>query len=643
MRKVNLKVNFEDSKGDSITSVISRNSSQNNEDVYTVFLDLMGNCTVIHNTEISTVNNNIFTNPSFDTDLSNWTHEGEWVISKNGFNGNCAFHPRTDNNVSLSQSVNLTNVSLVSFYARCDENISIRLYVDSDLIETYYFPNNNWDIVELDVSSFNGLHEIKLVSSPVSNDLYIDKFSSTFVNDTPNYVKNTFQTYYNIIPLTLPYGEYTINTISDNNKYTNNLIIKTIEDIGDDDEAVDIDINLNLCGEVLLEKTCKYFYHDPYMTPNNYDLYFDYMKIPVNNIIEPPHELQKRLQRHLPLTKILHLNLENKNQPQYNNVIINSNLSINYAQLKENLDVNLIVSVVWNDEIFTKILSQEEDEKICDWIDELNTTLTSFNLTNLYTLSEDEVLETCTDIKLVLNDTSLDTESMLYRIKYFLEVLLSLKLKDVPSSVYQGITINDETMDYSKFKDYITKELIFDKTDDDEIVSEIIFDLINHHDIEKYKSQYVISANIIKDYTITTLSEDDEPSDVLSKVILKDSNLFTVSTDSLFPMFEETYTGEVDITQPISYKCDFEKKIVYVCDSCGKVYFEKSLNIVVLLKNLLLQKLKLKNLPRILTLMMMKIQTQTLPLVVQMHNQSLQIHNQQKKKWTLTQNKNYMM
>ena len=32
----------------------------------------------------------------------------------------------------------------------------------------------------------------------------------------------------------------------------------------------------------MVNKHCKHFRHEPYMTPNNYDLYFDPEQIPVN-------------------------------------------------------------------------------------------------------------------------------------------------------------------------------------------------------------------------------------------------------------------------------------------------------------------------------------------------------------------------
>ena len=54
---------------------------------------------------------------------------------------------------------------------------------------------------------------------------------------------------------------------------------------------------------------CKYFHHEPYYTPNNYDLFFDYNNIPVNIPVEKAHDLRNRLQKLMPVTKIIHLNM----------------------------------------------------------------------------------------------------------------------------------------------------------------------------------------------------------------------------------------------------------------------------------------------------------------------------------------------
>lgn len=72
------------------------------------------------------------------------------------------------------------------------------------------------------------------------------------------------------------------------------------------------------CGNIKKEvRECKHFHQDPYWTPNNYDLYFDYNKIPVNIEVENSNDLLRRLQKNMPLSKIIHLNMEDESVPYY--------------------------------------------------------------------------------------------------------------------------------------------------------------------------------------------------------------------------------------------------------------------------------------------------------------------------------------
>ena len=59
----------------------------------------------------------------------------------------------------------------------------------------------------------------------------------------------------------------------------------------------------------MVNKHCKHFRHEPYMTPNNYDLYFDPEQIPVNIPRENVPNLTNRLQKLIPLSKKIHINL----------------------------------------------------------------------------------------------------------------------------------------------------------------------------------------------------------------------------------------------------------------------------------------------------------------------------------------------
>lgn len=78
----------------------------------------------------------------------------------------------------------------------------------------------------------------------------------------------------------------------------------------------------------LIENNCKLFRRDPYWTPNNYDLYFDYNNIPVNIKVEKAFDLVRRLQRTMPLTKIIHLNMETETIPRSNGVSLHTNVKI---------------------------------------------------------------------------------------------------------------------------------------------------------------------------------------------------------------------------------------------------------------------------------------------------------------------------
>lgn len=58
---------------------------------------------------------------------------------------------------------------------------------------------------------------------------------------------------------------------------------------------------------------CKIIHHEPYYTPNNFDLSFDINKIPSNIEMESAVNLQKRLQKLMPISKIIHLDLTTDN------------------------------------------------------------------------------------------------------------------------------------------------------------------------------------------------------------------------------------------------------------------------------------------------------------------------------------------
>lgn len=79
---------------------------------------------------------------------------------------------------------------------------------------------------------------------------------------------------------------------------------------------------------------CKKIHHEPYYTPNNFDLSFDTNKIPSNIEMESAVNLQKRLQDLMPASKIIHLDLTTDELSKVNHFVITSKLKINGKGVK---------------------------------------------------------------------------------------------------------------------------------------------------------------------------------------------------------------------------------------------------------------------------------------------------------------------
>ena len=81
----------------------------------------------------------------------------------------------------------------------------------------------------------------------------------------------------------------------------------------------------------LVNKHCKHFRHEPYMTPNNYDLYFNPNEIPANIKRENAPNLVNRLKKLMPLSKILHVNFNTDPEQltESNQFKINTHLTVN--------------------------------------------------------------------------------------------------------------------------------------------------------------------------------------------------------------------------------------------------------------------------------------------------------------------------
>ena len=79
---------------------------------------------------------------------------------------------------------------------------------------------------------------------------------------------------------------------------------------------------------------CKHFHQEPYYTPNNYDLQFDPNSIPSNIPVELANTLQNRLQKLMPLTKIIHLDLGKEQFNQENFVMMHTKIMMNKHEVK---------------------------------------------------------------------------------------------------------------------------------------------------------------------------------------------------------------------------------------------------------------------------------------------------------------------
>lgn len=86
----------------------------------------------------------------------------------------------------------------------------------------------------------------------------------------------------------------------------------------------------------MVDKHCKYFRHEPYMTPNNYDIYFNQDEIPANIKRENVPNLTNRLQNLMPLTKKIHINLNSNPETltESNSFKISSKLKINNTEVE---------------------------------------------------------------------------------------------------------------------------------------------------------------------------------------------------------------------------------------------------------------------------------------------------------------------
>lgn len=85
----------------------------------------------------------------------------------------------------------------------------------------------------------------------------------------------------------------------------------------------------------MVNKNCKYFRHEPYMTPNNFDIFMSPEEIPANIPRENASNLKKKLQKLMPLGKIIHLNYDTdpESLTESNSVNIGTKMLLNNEEV----------------------------------------------------------------------------------------------------------------------------------------------------------------------------------------------------------------------------------------------------------------------------------------------------------------------
>lgn len=89
-----------------------------------------------------------------------------------------------------------------------------------------------------------------------------------------------------------------------------------------------------------MSRKCMYARSKYNYTPSDYDLIFDYTKIPANINMEDASNLTKRLQQYMPLSKVIHLNLNTNLKECSHTIQVHTSLKLN-SNGKE-MQVNII-------------------------------------------------------------------------------------------------------------------------------------------------------------------------------------------------------------------------------------------------------------------------------------------------------------
>ena len=386
--------------------------------------------------------------------------------------------------------------------------------------------------------------------------------------------------------ITLPIGVYsvvsTFNSESELNiKYNeveSKVIVNSTDTTGEENV---LEVNITGCDNgVLLDKNCKYFYHDPYWTPNNYDLYFDYKSIPVNIITESPHSLHKRLQNCLPLTKILHLNLDVDDEYQSNSIHIHSNVNLYYDSLNITPNNNIYYPLIycrWN----TDLLEDYYYDYYMNIVrGDLDSLLTNYSIHNSLSDSEYDaklhlVVESCKiandyNVTVGEGESATDVNHNGELEKQLRELFESVvDYDDDTNLIYIAVKYSDpsQTVDIALLSETGRAELInvgkslIDNVRD-AFVSRNHDILYGSFDLTKY--YYPITCSLYKNHEV-----------IKTNILLNTDNEWEYQLTDALNIYETTQSGEIDYMNKPNYNVEFTpKKYIFECTNCGRLYYD---------------------------------------------------------------------
>ena len=387
--------------------------------------------------------------------------------------------------------------------------------------------------------------------------------------------------------ITLPIGVYSIVSSfkSDTGLNIDYSEVKSeviVNNTGITGEENILEINITGCdGGVLLDKTCKYFHHDPYWTPNNYDLYFDYNSIPVNIITESPSNLQKRLQNCLPLTKILHLNLDTDDEYQSNSVHIHSNVNLYYNSLNVTSE---------NNNYYPSIYCRWDDDLLEDYYydyymnilrNDMSSLLERYELTNSLTSDEyDSLLYSVVDSSRIannyvvedVNEESTEDITRNGELEKQLRELFTrvIDLDDETNLIYIAVKYSDptNTVDIPSLSETGREELIN--------LGEALTGNVMNAFVDRNHDRLYDTYNLKGYYYPITCSIYKNQEIVKDNIILENNNDWNVKLTETLNIYETTQGDNVDYENKPNYSVSTQTPMKYIfeCATCGRLYYD---------------------------------------------------------------------